>query len=317
VALNHLFPVLVFPELLCWFTCFLNILKPKLHAAWRRRMTPMFRPQRSYWGDRKLFPHIERKAPRLITMNASPPLTFSHTAEYAYIESALKARWESFSNLATEFSSFVPREIADYSDERAAELARLKRLNPNSTDTGLLEFVDQQITARASLAMQFHFKFGDRVMSEYVTVAFLSHALCEALINAILAIGLSAANAPELFEMLERADIKDKWCIGPKALHTSYSLPKGISLYQTLQYLTRQRNALIHYKIDLEMQGKSVLRGSRLEHGSLKEQIAWIRRFFSLPYDLEAHMRKEIPQLPIMLLIDSRPIQRASVHHQA
>jgi hypothetical protein len=245
------------------------------------------------------------------------PLTYSHTAEYSYIESALKSRWEPFEHLATEFASFVPREIADFSGERAAELERTKELNPDLTEESSLEFVDQQIAARASLPIQLHLKFGKRVMSEYVTVAFLSHALCEALINAILAIGLSATNNSALFEMLERADIKEKWCIGPKSFHPAYILPKGNSLHQTLQHLTRQRNALVHYKIDLEMQGKPVLRGSRLERGSFKEQIAWIGRFFSLPYDLADHVRKEIPQLPMMLLYDSRPIQRVSIHHQA
>lgn len=244
-------------------------------------------------------------------------LTYSHSAEYSYIEYALKARWDSFAQLSAEFANFVPREIADFSEHRASELARLKGLNPTSTEESLLKIIDGQIAANASLPIQLYSKFGDRIMSEYVTIAFLSHALCEAAINAILAIGLSAANAPELFEMLERSDIKEKWCIGPKSFHPPYVLPKDNPLYQTLQHLTRQRNALVHYKIELEMRGKQVLSGSRLERGSYKEQLAWIARFFSLPYDLAAHVRKEIPQLPMMRFLDSRPIQRIPIHNKA
>jgi hypothetical protein len=247
-------------------------------------------------------------------MENESQLTFSHTADYSYIEFALKARWAAYEQLAAEFDNFVPREIADFSEYRTSELARLKELNPTSTEASLLELIDGQIAARVSLPMQFHLKFSDTIMSEYVTIAFLSHALCEAVINAILAIGLSVANAPELFEMLERSDIKEKWCVGPKSFHPPYVLPKDGSLFQTLQHLTRQRNALVHYKIELEMRGKPVLRGSRLERGSLKEQLAWIGRFFSLPYDLAAHVRQEIPQLPIMMLIDSRPIRRMTIH---
>ena len=114
--------------------------------------------------------------------------------------------------------------------------------------------------------------------------------------------------------MLERSDIKEKWCVGPKSFHPLYTLPKDGSLYQTLQHLARQRNALVHYKIELEMQGQPPLRGSRLERGSIKEQLAWIGRFFSLPYDLADHVRNEIPQLPTVILFDSHPIRRASIH---
>lgn len=250
-------------------------------------------------------------------MEHESQLTFSHSADYSYIDFALKARWAPFEQLAAEFATFVPREIADFSDERESELTRLRGLNPTSTDASLTNLIDAQIAARASLPIQLYLKFGDRVMSEYVTTAFLSHALCESAINAMLAIGLSITNAPELFGMLERSDIKEKWCIGPKSFHPSYALPKSGSLYKTLQHLTRQRNALVHYKIELEMQGKPVLHGSRFERGSLKEQLGWIRRFFSLPYDLASHLQKAVPQLPMILLFDSGPIQRVPMHTKA
>lgn len=248
-------------------------------------------------------------------METESQFSYTHSAEYSYIDFALKAHWDQFQKLEEEFRNFVPLQISDFSERRKSDLISLKKLNPISTDESLLELIDRQIAGHASLPMQLHSKFGDRIMSEYVTIAFLSHALCEALINAILAIGLSKANAPELFEMLERSDIKEKWCIGPKSFHAPYTFPKNAPLYQTLQHLTRQRNALVHYKIELEMRGKPVLRGSRLEAVSYKEQLAWIGRYFSLPYDLAAHVSKEIPELALMLIFDRSPIRTAAQHN--
>ncbi len=100
-------------------------------------------------------------------------LSFQHTAEYLHIEYAIKARWAEYEQLADEFANFVARKITDFSEERAAELVRLKGLNQTSSDESLLELIDAQIAARASLPMQFHFRFADRVMAEYVTIAFL------------------------------------------------------------------------------------------------------------------------------------------------
>lgn len=56
-------------------------------------------------------------------------LAFSHTADYQYIEAALKSRWRPICALSTEFSAFVPRKVSDYADYRSQELIRLKALN--------------------------------------------------------------------------------------------------------------------------------------------------------------------------------------------
>jgi hypothetical protein len=132
-----------------------------------------------------------------------------------------------------------------------------------------------------------------------------------------LAIGLSVCDAPELFALLERADLVEKWIAGPKSFHPAYNLPRGLPLCQTLQHLTRQRNSLVHYKIELEVDGKKTLEGSRLDRAPLKDQLVWITRFFSLPYDLVLHARNQIPQLPINMLYDSNPIPRYKAHIQS
>ena len=243
--------------------------------------------------------------------------SYSHTADFTYIDSALKARWAPFVEMVTELELFVPRQVADFADYRKNELVRLQALNPNSTERELLDFIDGQIRGNADPRLQVSVRFGDRIMSEYVTVAFLSHALAEATINAIMAIGLATSGAEELFSLLERAEIKEKWVTGPKAFHPAYSLPKGSALFQTLQHLTRQRNAFVHYKIELEMDGEKKLEGSRLDRAPLDAQIAWIRRFFSLPYDLAMHARLQLPHTAPLMLYDRGPIQRFAPHATA
>ena len=136
--------------------------------------------------------------------------TFTHTAEYTYIDVALKARWNPFCAFIQEVEQFVPRGVGDFADFRVSELARLKVLNPNSSDEELLHLIDSQITARANPNLQFSLRFSDCLMAEYVTVAFLAHALAESMINTVLAIGLAKNGAEGVFSLLERADIKEK-----------------------------------------------------------------------------------------------------------
>jgi len=247
-------------------------------------------------------------------MHHTADSSFSHTADYMFIEAALKARWAAFRELEREFQNLTPRTTDDFSEYRQTELTRLQALNPNSTIESLLDLINGQVQSRADPRLQLYLLFNDRVMSEYVTVAFLAHALAEATINAILAVGLSLVGSPELFALIERADIKEKWITGPKAFYPPYSLPKSAILYQTLQHLTRQRNAFVHYKIELEMGGQKKLDGSRLDRSPLHVQIDWIRRFFSLPYDLALHARKQLPQQHGLFLFDSGPIERFEAH---
>lgn len=247
-------------------------------------------------------------------MEQQPELTYSHTADYDFIDIALKARWTPFSELAAEFEAFVPKTVADFAEYRENELVRLQKLNPNSSQESLLALIDGQIRTNAEPGIQLWLKFSDRIMAEYVTVALLAHALAESSINAILAIGLASAGAEADFALLERTDIKEKWLSGPKAFSPAYSLPKSSALYQTLQHLTRQRNAFVHYKVELEMGGEKKLEGSRLDRAPLHTQIAWIRRFFSLPYDLASHARSKLNRVAPFILFDSRPIQRFAPH---
>lgn len=242
-------------------------------------------------------------------MEHKAQVAYSHTADYKVIEIALKARWEPFCKLEQELHNFTPRTVADFAEYRNHELARLQQLNPTSPADELLALIDGQIAAHADPSRQIYFHFSDRIMSEYVTIAFLAHALAEATINAHLAIGLATSGASELFALIERADIKEKWLVGPKTFHPPYELRKDTTLFQTLQHLVRQRNAFVHHKIELEVDGEKKMEGSRLDRSPLHVQATWIRRFFSLPYDLASQARRQLPSHTGLILIDSAPIK--------
>jgi hypothetical protein len=146
----------------------------------------------------------------------------------------------------------------------------------------------------------------------------LSHTLREAVINAVLALGLADAGAVELFDMLERFDIKKKWRIGLKSFAPKYSFPLGGDLDKTLSYLSRQRNALVHNKIELHIDDKRVLEGSGIARKPYVENIEWIKRFFSLPYDLVEYVQRSkysdwgIKSIPFIVL-PRESVERAHI----
>jgi hypothetical protein len=164
-----------------------------------------------------------------------PSPNLSYSIEYVHIETALKARWLPFKELVNEMSAFEPAPISAFDEHRKLEMDRLKKLNPDSPDHELAAIVDPQIAYAANPNEQFNRRFSDRFMTEYVTVAFLSHALCEAAINTVMAVGLACSKNTELFSLLERAEIREKWRLAPKALSPSYNFPKGSALEETLQ----------------------------------------------------------------------------------
>lgn len=243
--------------------------------------------------------------------------SYGHTAHYTYIEGALRARWATFVALEAEMGAFVPEPLSAFDAARDAEVKRLSALNPHKPIQEFVEFVGKQIAFKASPQWQFREKFEDRHMADYAAVVMLSHALCEALINAVLAIGLAQKKTADLFSLIERAEFKQKWLVGPKALSENYQFPRGSGLHEALLRLTRQRNALVHHKIELEMNGTKVLEGSGFERASYAEEQHWLRRFFSLPYDLADFLRRALPGSHILILFGSGPIARSPANSAA
>jgi hypothetical protein len=243
-------------------------------------------------------------------------MNFSYTCDFLYIDFALKSYWQPFNDLVVEMESFVPLPHSHFSEQRASEIENYKSFW-TSTSAELEAFVDQQLEARSGAEAQFNSRFLNRLMTQYVTVAMLSQALCEAGINAIMAIGLAANNSPELLTLLERSEIKEKWRVGPKALNPEFDLPKGEALWETLRHLITERNALMHYRIDLHIENKKILDGTALGSMSVQDRISWTKRYFSLPYDLAIYAQSQLKaEQKGFILMNSAPIATA-VEHRA
>jgi hypothetical protein len=217
----------------------------------------------------------------------------------------------------SEVAAFVPRSVEEFRPHRDAEVERMRLLNPDKTVQDLRAFVDGQLEFTTSHQWQFHERFERRHMTQFVTVVMLAHALSEALINAVLAIGLANAGAQELFSLLEKNEFRQKWLYGPQCFASSYKFPIGTALNETLIKLSRQRNALVHLKIELTVDGNKLLKGSDFERRRFDEDRVWLKRYFSLPYDLADFVRKSIKEPRFMLLFERGPIEVATAHADA
>jgi len=256
---------------------------------------------------------------RQVTQGLSkvPLKSFEHSADYTYLDQALRSYWTQFESLESDMRAFTPRPIADFDEWREGELKRLAVLNPGKPAEALARLVDQQLEFIAAPRWQFREQFDQRHMTLYVSVVLLSHSLSEALANAVLALGLASAGAPELFRILERAQFKRKWLIGPKAFDPTYAFPTGTALHETLGTLAQERNALVHQKIELTVEGVRVLEGTHFRRRGYDQDLVWLRRFFSLPYDLSVFAHRSFKDLRPMLLFRRSPIEAVKEHADA
>jgi hypothetical protein len=241
--------------------------------------------------------------------------SYSTSADYDHIDVALKSFWKPFNELLNEMDSFVPLPLSKFDSRKSKLTKNLRKLNPKIPDEKIIQLVEKQIASIASADMQFWGRFSDRFMTMQVTVTLLSLALCEAMINAILAEGLYIKGAPEKFAEIEGLGIKEKWVIGPKTFCANYELKKSSAIYETLKHLSKQRNSWMHSKIDLHVGEKKILEGSNLHNRSYKDSIRWMKRYFSLPYDLATHAHRYTNQSVAFILFYKRnPIPIAEAH---
>lgn len=105
---------------------------------------------------------------------------------------------------------------------------------------GDVGYIDKDIASNESPGMQFWKRFSDRLMTMQATITLLSQALCEAEINAILAVGLYEKGLADQFAKIEKSDIRTKWLEHPKKFCPSYELKKDAELYVTLDHLIEQ-----------------------------------------------------------------------------
>jgi len=219
--------------------------------------------------------------------------------------------------LQNEVASFVHRPLSDFDDERKRHFENIAQLNPEASEEQVTQWAEKQVASARSPKMQFYSKFADRIMTLYVTVTLLSQALCEAEINAVLAIGFFQNGMADKFNKYQWKEIKEKWLEGPKEFCPSYELSKESALYETLEFMTPQRNAWMHHKIQLSVEDETIIKGSTMHRGSYQEHLYWIGRFFSLPYDLAEHAFRSTHQIILTsILYTQKPIETADAHRQ-
>jgi hypothetical protein len=219
-----------------------------------------------------------------------------YTTQIPFIESALKQHKEMLSDLERSMDEFEPKAAGAFIDERNKMLETIKKLNPHKSEEEITTFVDFQISHKSSRSMQLLSKFSERYSAETVSIIILSHTLAEAAINAILAIGLEHVGKVELFNLIESANLKHKWAIGPKVFCSEYSFPKSSPLNENLSVLVKRRNSYVHSKITLhDDEDRKILSGSEDHSISLdKTERRKLHSYTTLPYDLHKHVLQNI-----------------------
>ena len=239
------------------------------------------------------------------------------SSHHTFIELALKETWKSFEGLMTKDKEFSPLPLSAFQELRDSEVKRLAKLNPGAETGELEELVAPGIALQADPAYQHHTLIFRPMRVVCIQAIFNSHALCEAIINIAMSIYFAKSGTPELFEILEKSDLKQKWTHGPKLIKNSYCLEKGKELYETLSRLIKLRNSYVHYKPNVEVNGGMKIRSnnSHLDEMDFSEQNRWMIKFFNLPYDLAEHITYSTMH-PAMLLLSHRlPIRPLKSFH--
>lgn len=117
-----------------------------------------------------------------------------------------------------------------------------------------------------------------------ITVILLAAACVEAIANVYLMIKAS----PEQFKVLDSATFVEKWVVLPSLFLKDYSFPKEGVLYQDLKLLQERRNALLHLKERVSIEGKLKHKGTQPKRAG--DEDAFIGRCGTLPQRLAAHL---------------------------
>jgi hypothetical protein len=169
----------------------------------------------------------------------------THTGTYWHLQLALKAHERSFAALEQEMDAFQALPIEDFGSQAEVMWSNMRPINPDKSDSELRGFIDEQIALRSSAEWQRINRFSEPFVSERVSITVLSHAFAEALINAILVIGLESTKKRDLFVLLEQANVKDKWTLGPPKLSTRICFRKVGSAFQR-PHRSLQAKKLVH-----------------------------------------------------------------------
>lgn len=212
----------------------------------------------------------------------------SYSADFRYLEMALVGCKPTFEQLKTEMNNFVARTRSDFEVERRKMWETMRPLNAHLSDQELNKFIQNQIDSAADPRHKFVNKFSEPFSAQAISIVVLSHALCEAFINAALALGLHHVSKDDIFSLIEKADVKEKWVSGPSIFLESYVLPKGGQTFENLTTLCKIRNSYAHHKIGLfssnggVVHDRNKLSRFRMDARGIKN----IETYFALPFEL-------------------------------
>jgi hypothetical protein len=235
--------------------------------------------------------------------------------DFVHLDRALQGCWRVWAALQNEISNSRLHDLSEDVSFRFELLAHFHALNPGSTDDDLQSVVDWAMRTEGSVDRQFSREFDVRLMNAHITATLLSICLCEALVNSLLAVGLTSSGRECEFTEAEAMDIRHKWTAGPKRFAGSYSLEKGAALAETLDQLVRRRNTLVHHKVAVFRDGVPLLNGSAWKAYGYRDLVRWTERFFSLPYDLVEHALSCTEISTFGLILDRGPIPKPAVHN--
>lgn len=231
----------------------------------------------------------------------------SHSAQYWFIELALAAHARSFVLLEKQMDEFRPLPLEAFQPEWKQMWDQMRPINPGMSDEQLKHFIDSRISAGRSDEMQYMDAFLEPFVAEAIAITVLSHALVEATINTVLALGLAHVGKSSLFLLLEQANVKHKWTVGPQSFLPNYAFPKSDTLFEGLSTLCRRRNAYVHSKITLRDQDNQVLlSGSPDTSISIdKDARLLLHRFLLLPYELHQHLVRQVEDRSLEFFLES------------
>lgn len=223
------------------------------------------------------------------------------TREHFFIEEALYSHWPSFCELVGAMASFVaedytPEQVAQRKQKQEIEFARLSQLNPLADRLEMEQLAQELVPLKApEFRYQFADKFSNRFAAQFVQIALLSHALCEAYINFLLAMGLAQNSSQELFALIDRSELGEKWRIGPKILSPAYALQTECEPYATLRNLIKRRNSFVHHKTQIKVGDTITMDGSVGERLQFRTDARFAQRYFTVAYELMVSAQKQMP----------------------
>lgn len=218
-----------------------------------------------------------------------------HVSNDHWLQHVLERLWPSFVTLRKEIFAEAGKSDGEASARYDQWKLRLAELNPAASDMEI-ETEAKRLSGLDKLPIdRVSSRYWGRVMPLYTEVAILTAALCEAEINLALAWGLSMIDKEDTFQLIESRTTVDKWLHGPKLILPNYNLPLDTAEAATLVKVFKERNRLVHPKSTVQKSGKTKLTGPVFKPTTLSELLAWIGRYFSLPFDLADFLHAQSP----------------------